>query len=251
MSRTGVPSIASNPFTLNTLPSTPISRTNLFTAPVRRDLLVGTGLALVATFRAQGAIQWTLTWITAMLRSQGITEVTTRVSLVSMTLTTGNIVGSLSFPLLADRWGRKTALLIYFSECLHLCTLDFLPRPGFHHSPDNPFCHGIFRRPDLRRFCRLFSRALLHLHTRNGPRILLQLCPSLFSTGPVHDGAPCLHVRFFCACHHRRWTGLHPGSFHHCFFRARDQGATSSRLVFITALLHSKYNAIYDALFHT
>ena len=53
-----------------------------------------------------------------MLRSQGITEVTTRVSLVSMARTTVSIVGSLSFPLLADRWARNTALLIYFSECL-------------------------------------------------------------------------------------------------------------------------------------
>ena len=96
----------------------PAPFSNLFTAPVRRDLLVGTSLALVATFGVQGAIQWTPTWITAMLRSQGITEVTTRVSLVSMALTTGSIVGSLSFPLLADRWGRKIALLIYFSGCL-------------------------------------------------------------------------------------------------------------------------------------
>lgn len=185
---------------------------------------MGTGLALVATFGAQGAIQWTPTWITAMLRSQGITEVTTRVSLVSMTLTTGIIVGSLSFPLLPDRWGRKTALLIYFLECLLSVHSTFFLVQDFATALITSSVIGIFCRRDLRRLCRLFSRALPHLHTHNGPRILLQLCPSLFSTGPVHDEAPCLHVRLFCACHHRRWTGLSPGSFHHCFFHARDQG---------------------------
>ncbi|MFQ5849792.1 MAG: MFS transporter [Candidatus Binatia bacterium] len=94
---------------------TPLSK--LFTASVKRDLFVGAALAVVATFGFQGAIQWVPTWITAMLRSQGITEVSTQVSLVSMVLTTGSIVGSLSYPPLADRWGRKTALSIYFSGC--------------------------------------------------------------------------------------------------------------------------------------
>ena len=188
MSRTGVPSIASNPFTLNTLPSTPISRTNLFTAPVRRDLLVGTGLALVATFRAQGAIQWTLTWITAMLRSQGITEVTTRVSLVSMTLTTGNIVGSLSFPLLADRWGRKTALLIYFLGCLLAIPSTFSLVQDFTTAMITPSVMGFFVGRIFAGFAvyfpELFStsiRATAHGFCYNSARLSSALAP--FTTG--------------------------------------------------------------------
>ena len=43
----------------------------LFTKSVRRDVLVGTGLAVVATFGYQGAIQWVPSWISAMLHAQG------------------------------------------------------------------------------------------------------------------------------------------------------------------------------------
>ncbi|MEE9144807.1 MAG: MFS transporter [Candidatus Binatia bacterium] len=218
---------------------------------MRRDLLVGTGLALVATFGVQGAFQWTPTWITAMLRSQGITEVTTRVSLVSMTLTTGNIVGSLSFPLLADRWGRKTALLIYFLECLLSVHSTFFLVQDFTTALITPSVMGFFVGRIFAGFAvyfpELFStsiRATAHGFCYNSARLFSALAP--FTTGLLVST-----YDFFCACHHRRWTGLPPGSFHHCFFRARDQGTTSSRLVFITALLHAKYNAIYDALFHT
>ncbi|TMA07879.1 MAG: MFS transporter [Deltaproteobacteria bacterium] len=86
----------------------------LFTAPVRRDLFVGTGLTMVATFCYQGAVQWVPTWITSMLHAQGIEEVTTQVSVVTTVLNAGGIVGCLCFPVLADRWGRKSALIIYF-----------------------------------------------------------------------------------------------------------------------------------------
>lgn len=94
---------------------TPFAR--LFVPPLRRDVLVGTGLAVVATFGFQGAVQWVPTWITAMLRSEGIMEVTAWVSLITIVLSTGGIVGCLLFPLIADRWGRKAALLIYFLGC--------------------------------------------------------------------------------------------------------------------------------------
>ena len=47
----------------------------LFKKPVRRDVMIGTGLAVVATFGYQGAIQWVPSWIAAMLHAQGTREV--------------------------------------------------------------------------------------------------------------------------------------------------------------------------------
>ncbi len=96
--------------------STP-TLSGLFTSSVWRDLFVGTGLAVVATFGYQGAIQWVPTWISAMLHAQGIKAVATQVSLITIVLNAGGIVGCLCYPPLADRWGRKTALIIYFLGC--------------------------------------------------------------------------------------------------------------------------------------
>lgn len=87
---------------------------NIFTARIGRDLFVATALAAVATFGYQGAIQWVPTWITTLLHAQGIKEVAGKVSLITIVLNAGGIVGCLVFPVLADRWGRKTALWIYF-----------------------------------------------------------------------------------------------------------------------------------------
>jgi MFS family permease len=98
----------------------------LFKKPVRRDVLIGTGLAVVATFGYQGAIQWMPSWIAAMLYAQGTKEVIRQVSLVMTTLTTGGIIGCLFLPFVADRWGRKSALLIYFLGALLSVPTTFL-----------------------------------------------------------------------------------------------------------------------------
>ena len=90
----------------------------LFKKPVRRDVLIGTGLAVVATFGYQGAIQWVPSWVAAMLHAQGARAVIPQVSLVTTTLTTGGIIGCLCLPFAADRLGRKCALFIFF-----LCAL--------------------------------------------------------------------------------------------------------------------------------
>lgn len=87
---------------------------NIFKAIIGRDLFVGTALAAVATFGFQGAIQWVPTWMTTLLHSQGTKEVAGQVTLITIVLNAGGIAGCLFFPLLADRWGRKTALFIYF-----------------------------------------------------------------------------------------------------------------------------------------
>lgn len=98
----------------------------LFAAASRRDLLVATGLAVVATFGYQGAIQWVPSWIAAMLHAQGRRAVIPQVSLITATLTTGGIIGCLCLPLIADRWGRKPALFIYFFGALLSVPTTFL-----------------------------------------------------------------------------------------------------------------------------
>jgi len=91
------------------------SLTSIFFKPVRRDILVGTGLAVIATFGYQGAIQWVPSWVSDLLHAQGPKAVIPQVSLVTSVLNGGGIVGCLCFPLLAERWGRKPALATYFT----------------------------------------------------------------------------------------------------------------------------------------
>lgn len=106
----------------------------LFAPAVRRDLLVGTGLAVVATFGYQGAVQWVPTWIAAMLHAQGTRAVIPQVSLITTTLTTGGIIGCLCMPLIAERWGRKGALFIYFLGALLSVPTTFLFAKEFNHA---------------------------------------------------------------------------------------------------------------------
>ena len=90
----------------------------IFKKPMRRDVLVGTGLAVVATFGYQGAIQWVPSWISAMLHAQGTKSVIPQVSLITTVLNFGGMIGCVIFPLVAERWGRKGALLTYFMGAL-------------------------------------------------------------------------------------------------------------------------------------
>ena len=106
----------------------------LFKKPVRRDVLIGTGLAVVATFGYQGAIQWVPSWIAAMLYAQGTREIIPQVSLVTTTLTAGGIIGCLCLPYVADRWGRKRALLVYFLGALLSVPTTFLLARQLSHA---------------------------------------------------------------------------------------------------------------------
>jgi MFS family permease len=112
---------------------------SLFTGKVRRDVLVGTGLAVIATFGYQEAIQWVPSWISAMLHVQGATSAIAQVSLITSVLNFGGMLGCLCFPFVADRYGRKAALFFYFiGASLSVPTTFFLART---------FIHALFASP--------------------------------------------------------------------------------------------------------
>lgn len=103
----------------------------LFKPSLRRDLLVGTALAVVATFGYQGAIQWVPSWVSAMLHAQGANGAIPQVSLITAVLNFGGMIGCLCFPFLADRLGRKPALFIYFFGALCFVPTTFLLAQSF------------------------------------------------------------------------------------------------------------------------
>lgn len=101
----------------------------LFSKPSRRDVIVCTAMAVVATFGYQGAIQWVPSWISAMLHAQGTKAVIPQVSLITTVLNFGGMFGCLVLPFVADRYGRKHALFGYFlGASLSVPTTFFLAR---------------------------------------------------------------------------------------------------------------------------
>ena len=60
-----------------------------------------------------------------MLHAQGVTTATAHVSLITTVLNGGGMVGCIYFPLLADRWGRKSAFLVYFLGALVTVQANF------------------------------------------------------------------------------------------------------------------------------
>jgi len=163
----------------------------LFKKPVLRDVLIGTGLAVVATFGYQGAIQWVPSWIAAMLHAQGTRVVIPQVSLVTTTLTTGGIIGCLCLPFIADCWGRKHALLIYFLGALLSVPTTFLLARELSHGHRRTD-HGLFRRGSDYRLRDLFSRIVSDGDPRHSARFLFQLRPLLFRRGPA--ARRCAHL---------------------------------------------------------
>jgi len=121
----------------------------IFKKPMRRDVLVGTGLAVIATFGYQGAIQWVPSWISAMLHAQGTKSVIPQVSLITTVLNFGGMIGCLIFPFVAERLGRKRALLSYFLGALiFVPTTFFLAETFFQALVVSPlmgfFAAGVF-----------------------------------------------------------------------------------------------------------
>jgi MFS family permease len=64
----------------------------LFKVPLWRDVIVGTALAVIATFGYQGAIQWVPSWVSAMLHAQGTKAAIPQVSLITAVLNFGALV---------------------------------------------------------------------------------------------------------------------------------------------------------------
>jgi len=123
----------------------------LFTPALRRGTLVGATLALVAVFGLWGATNWTPALITELLRPRGLRPATIArmVSYAVMCLNAGSIVGYLTFPLLAERWGRRPAFFTmllgaavmlpatFMLPSSYAAVLWLLPLLGF-------FSNGIF-----------------------------------------------------------------------------------------------------------
>jgi MFS family permease len=106
-------------------------------------------LAIIATFGYQGAIQWVPGWISAMLHAQGTRSVIPQVSLITTVLNFGGMLGCVIFPLVADRWGRKRAMLTYFVGALvFVPTTFFLAETFFQALVVSPlmgfFAAGVF-----------------------------------------------------------------------------------------------------------
>lgn len=106
----------------------------LWKPSIRRDVLVGTGLAVIATFGYQGAIQWVPSWVSAMLHAQGSKAAIPQVSLITTVLNFGGMIGCLCFPFIADRWGRKNAMFIYFAGALLFVPTTFFLAKEFAHA---------------------------------------------------------------------------------------------------------------------
>ena len=106
----------------------------LFKPPLRRDVIVGTALAVIATFGYQGAIQWVPSWIGAMLHAQGTKAAIPQVSLITAVLNFGGMIGCLCFPLAADRWGRKRAMSFYFLGALLFVPTTFFVAKEFRQA---------------------------------------------------------------------------------------------------------------------
>jgi MFS family permease len=100
----------------------------LFERGMRRDTLVGTGLAFVAVFGLWGATNWTPTLIRELLEPRGLSSTDTArfVSYATMSLNAGAILGYLVFAPLAERLGRRGAFLVMLTGSALVLPAAFL-----------------------------------------------------------------------------------------------------------------------------
>jgi MFS family permease len=100
----------------------------LFTPALRRGTLVGATLALVAVFGLWGATNWTPALITELLRPRQLSpaRIARMVSYAVMSLNAGSIVGYLTFPILAERWGRRPAFFVMLLGAAVMLPATFL-----------------------------------------------------------------------------------------------------------------------------
>lgn len=100
----------------------------LFSPPLRRSTLVGSGLAFVAVFGLWGATNWTPTLVRVLPEMQTLdaAAVASRISYATMMLNVGALVGYLSFGPLAERLGRRAVFGLMCLGSLVLLPLTFL-----------------------------------------------------------------------------------------------------------------------------
>lgn len=123
----------------------------LFRPGLRRDTLVGSGLAFVAVFGLWGATNWTPSLVRELLAPRNLDPETVArmVSYAVMCLNAGAIVGYLAFAPLAERLGRRGAFGVmlagsavmlpaaFLLPSSYAMSLALLPLLGF-------FSNGIF-----------------------------------------------------------------------------------------------------------
>ena len=131
--------------------STRLTLFELFSPEIRRDTLVGSGLALVAAFGLWGATNWAPSLVRELLEPRHLDPVATvrMVSYAVMSLNVGAILGYLACPLFAEWLGRRPAFFImllgsmialpatFYFALSYSTVLLLLPVLGF-------FSNGIF-----------------------------------------------------------------------------------------------------------
>ena len=107
----------------------------LFSPELRRGTLIGSALAFVAVFGLWGATNWTPTLVRALpdVARLDPPRQAMDVSIATMLLNVGALVGYLSFGPLADRWGRRPVFALMCAGSLVLLPLTFLVPAGYGH----------------------------------------------------------------------------------------------------------------------
>ena len=107
----------------------------LFSPDLRRATWVGSGLAFVAVFGLWGATNWTPTLVRALpdVRDLDASRQTVDVSVATMMLNAGALLGYLSFGPLADRLGRRATFAIMCAGSLAMLPTTFLAPMAYTH----------------------------------------------------------------------------------------------------------------------
>jgi len=170
----------------------PLTLKELFVPALRRDTLVGTGLAFVAVFGLWGATNWTPSLIRELLRPELLdaAAVARLVSYAVMALNAGAILGYLAFPFLAESWGRRPAFLIMMLGGAISLPLTFLWPTSYSTILLLLPVLGFFHQRHFQRLPRLSTGDLPHANPGYRSRLLLQCrqnhgCGGTFPHGRV------------------------------------------------------------------
>ena len=143
----------------------------LFTESLRRDVLIGTGLAVVATFGHQGAIQWVPSWIADYAaRSRDARRDPAGESGYNNTDHRRNH-RLLMFAACRRSLGERAPCLFIFSVPI-LRSDDVFACHRIQPCGSRGADHGILCLWGNRRLCDLFSRIVSDRHPRHGARFL-------------------------------------------------------------------------------